>query len=140
MNHYGIWIDLKTAIIVRVSMQRSEIVEKVGLSFSLGHVKGGARSSTPYGPQDAVSESKVLEKRKHELADFFSKITHLLKDPKAVLIAGPSQVKNELRDYMLKSYDFRDVGIRIRTADSMTDNQVKALFRDYFLADQNTLS
>ncbi|MEQ9402078.1 MAG: hypothetical protein RIM99_00720 [Cyclobacteriaceae bacterium] len=132
MNQYGVWIDLRVAIIVLVKKQQADIVTKIESEISMGNIRGGSRSSTPYGPQDAVSESKLLEKKKHELRHYYAQVEKALKDPRTVLIAGPSGVKHELRVHLGKAHRFKDVLLETQIADSMTDNQVRALFRDHF--------
>ncbi len=132
MNLTGIWIDLRKAIVVQVKNSEARIMNVIESNMTVGNVKGGSRSSTPYGPQDAVSESKMLEKKKHVLTAFYEEIESKLPTSDHIHIVGPAGTKNELKDYLQQSHDLRDLPITSEVADSMTDNQVKALFRDFY--------
>ena len=124
----GIWIDLNEAILAT----GSEIIDVVTSNFTIGHAKGGSGSSTPYGPQDAISESRVLEKRKLSLHNYFEDILDRISHFKKVLIMGPGQVKYQLQDAIVQSHKTRHINVFIEVADKITLNQIRARIRENF--------
>ena len=70
----GVWIDQEKACVVKLEdgkvrfrMIESNVEKHIRLS-------GGARSKTPYGPQDIASERKSEERRRHQLTRFFREV------------------------------------------------------------------
>ena len=131
-NHIGIWVDLREALISKLT-DKEQTLQKVESGLDIGHVKGGSGSSTPYGPQDAVSESKFLEKKKHAIKSYFDNIADAIQQEESILITGPAETKNALATDLEHRHDFRNSTIYCKTADSMTDNQFKALVRKHFV-------
>ncbi len=129
--HTGIWIDQKEALIYLMK-DENESVERVRSNIDPGHVKGGARAKVPYGPQDVVSESKYLEKRKHSLKEYFDNIASKIDGSKMIFVLGPAQTKQQLHDYFKEDYHFKDIPVYVKTEDKLTENQIKAKIRDFF--------
>ncbi len=131
MSHIGVWIDLREAIITKGKTLEEQSLAKINSNIDVGHVKGGSGSSTPYGPQDAVSESKFLEKKNHELKDYFDRVAEKVVGAKMLLICGPAETKNKLFEDFGNRHEFKNTAIFQKTTDSMTDNQFKALVREF---------
>ncbi len=123
----GIWIDQREAILAT----GEEIIDVVNSEFNIGHAKGGSGSSVPYGPQDAISESKVLEKRKQSLVIYFHEILQRLDYYDHIYILGPGMTKNQLRDAIKKHHNTRNKQVTIETIDKITLNQIRAKIRDF---------
>ena len=80
-----------------------------------------------------VQDSKYLEREKHQLKAYFKEIASKMKDAKAIVIFGPAQTKEKLRKELQENYKDLNTKVKaVKNADSMTDNQVKALVRDFF--------
>jgi len=126
----GIWIDRKEALISTVKGSNQSLL-RIDSQIEVGHVKGGSGSSTPYGTQDAVSESKYLEKKKHELKKYFDRVAKSLVDVKTLLLTGPAETKSELMEDLKLRHEFGNTEMYMRTVDKMTENQFKALVRDF---------
>ncbi|MEQ6166001.1 hypothetical protein AAOE16_02310 [Ekhidna sp. MALMAid0563] len=124
----GIWIDLNEAILAT----GAEIIEVVNSEFTIGHTKGGSGSATPYGPQDARSESKVLEKRKHAIKSYFADILDSIEHCKEVLILGPGLVKSKLAEAIQEALKTRHIEVHLESSDKMTLNQLRAKVREKF--------
>lgn len=126
VSQIGIWIDLNEAIMAT----GDEIIDVINSNFTVGHVKGGSGSSTPYGAQDAVSESKVLEKRKQSLRLYFEDIMDRITHYKKVMIMGPGQVKHQLEETIRQSHKTKHISLTVEAADKMTLNQIRARVRN----------
>jgi len=129
----GIWIDHEKAFVVSimgdeesVSFIESGVEKHIRLS-------GGSRSKTPFGPQEVAHERKADERRKHQLRRFYQDVIRVIDDAERILIFGPGEAKIELEKEIKKTKkpSFKIVGIE--PADKMTERQITAKVRKYFL-------
>jgi hypothetical protein len=127
----GIWLDSNNAVIVTL-LGTSETVKKIESNIEHYHIHGGSGSSTPYSPQDAVSESKLLARKKHQENSYFNKIISELTDVHAIAIFGPAETKIGLKKALQKNIVLRDKIWHIEAADNMTEKQVKMHIRNFF--------
>ena len=131
MKNTGIWLDSDKAIIITLT-EKNEFIHELDSNIEHYNIHGGARSSTPYGPQDAVSDSKLMERKKHQFDQFYKEIMENVKDSDAITVFGPAEAKVGLDKLMRSDHNISKKYHGYQTADSMTNNQVKALVRNYF--------
>ena len=131
MKCLGIWLDKRKAIIVTLE-NGQEHLKKINSEVDEGNTRGGARSSTPYGPQDVVREKALLEKRKQQMKKYFSSLIKQLKNVEQLLILGPADTKTALLKEIQSHQEFETVKIHMKNADSMTLPQIKSHVRDHF--------
>lgn len=131
MINTGIWIDRQKAHVVTIEDEQ-EIEQIIESEVEDYNVKGGSRSKTPWGPQEKVSESKYLERRKHQLKNYFLKIIDSINNSDAIAIYGPADTKIHFKEEIKKNNKAIFEKIRIvKTEDSMTKNQFKALVKSF---------
>lgn len=127
----GIWIDAKRAVITFMDnkgLSQKEILSGIE-SFK---VAGGYGSSTPYGAQDATSESKFTAKKQQALRQYFKSIIQLTKSCNLIYIFGPSESKTGLQKAYGQSTVFKGKISAVEASDSMTDKQIAARVRKFF--------
>lgn len=132
MNYIGIWLDKEKAHIVTLNKGK-ESFETVLSELEFFNPVGGSRSKTRWGPQEVVQDSKYLEREKQQLKRYFHKIAEEVKDADSLVLFGPAGTNDKLRSEWVASHP--QLAAKIKTvvkADSMTDNQVKALVRDFY--------
>ena len=131
----GIWLDSDNAIITTL-LGNTETVKRIESCVEHYNPHGGSGSSIPYGPQDAVSESKLLERKKHQMNNYFNKImielVIELNDVNIIAIFGPVETKIGFKKALLKNRQLRDKIIYIEAAANITENQIKMLIRNLF--------
>lgn len=128
----GIWIDKREAKIVVIDKSDEQLIS-VNSNIEEYHPKGGSGTKIKGGPQDVVQDSKFNEREKHQLKFYFDEVISLLPELNSLVIFGPSQTGKKLADEISLHYkDLNNILNEVETADSMTDNQVKAWVRDYF--------
>ncbi len=142
MNKYvGIWIDQRKAYIVALNKHIFEFekVEKEGFTtIESGvekHVRlsGGARTGkTPYGPQDIAVDSKLNDRRTHQLQDYYQMIIKHIQDAKKIYIFGPGKAKTGLEKEIKNSKTLARKLIAVETTDKMTEKQIAAKVRKFF--------
>ena len=132
MKNLGIWLDKKKARIISLENE-NEVMDTVVSEVEDFHIQGGSGTKFKGGPQDVVQDSKYLEREKHQLKAYFKEVASKMKDAKAIVIFGPAQTKEKFRKELQENYKDLNTKVKaVKSADSMTDNQVKALVRDFF--------
>ena len=127
----GIWLDQKQAFLIAF-LNGEKTVKTISSSIENYHVVGGARSKTPYGPMDVVSEKKSLERHKHQLSQYFQQIMTTVKDADELYLFGPADTKLKLLEAINKNKALTFVVRKTETADSMTEGQMIAQVRKAF--------
>lgn len=95
--------------------------------------KGGSGTKFKGGPQDVVQDSKYLEREKHQLREYFKTLAEMVKDTKELALFGPADTVQKFRAMLDKNYQLLASKVKTVTkVDSMTENQVKALVRDFY--------
>ena len=132
MKHTGIWIDKDKAHIVTIENG----VETYNTVLSnVDHYKphGGSGTRLKGGPQNVVQDSKYLERENHQLKQYYNSIASEIKNTDALVIYGPGNTNEKLRKELHENHKSLSKKIKgVKKADNMTDNQVKALVRDFF--------
>jgi len=80
-----------------------------------------------------IQDSKYLEREKHQFKKYFKTITSYIKNGDNIVIYGPAEAGEKLHKELKENY--KEISKKITDvmkADSMTENQTKALIRDYF--------
>ena len=127
----GIWIDREEAHVITYRNQQWHM-ETVNSEIDHFNIRGGSRSSTPYGPQDVVSEKKLLERRIHQEKNFFIRLYPMIQEADEILLFGPGEIKNKLARQISSEPRFHKILVNTETADSITKNQKVAFVREYF--------
>lgn len=133
MKNIGIWLDKEKAHIVFLEGDVTRMIQ-VDSELEFFHPKGGSRSKTRWGPQDVVQDSKYLEREKHQLRNYFRSVMDKVKDANALVIYGPAKTYEHFHKE-LKTQDPRLAKRvkEVKRTDSMTQNQIKAMVREYFI-------
>ncbi|NNE77964.1 MAG: hypothetical protein HKN31_12935 [Pricia sp.] len=129
----GIWMDKEKAHIVRLREQQEEF-ETIFSELEFFNPKGGSRTrNTKWGPQDVIQDSKYLEREKHQLKSYFNNLASAIEEADAIALFGPADTKEKFRKEMLQHHKALEAKLKtVETVDSMTENQIKALVRDYY--------
>ncbi|AOW20668.1 hypothetical protein [Urechidicola croceus] len=131
-KNIGIWIDKKKAKIVTIEND-SENLKTLESNVEDFHIGGGSGTKMKGGPQDVVQDSKYLEREKHQLKDYFKDVIQEIKSADQLVIFGPAETNEKLRKELNENY--QEIGSKVKgviKADSMTDNQIIALVREYY--------
>jgi len=129
----GIWMDKEKAHIVRLKKEQEEF-ETIYSELEFFNPKGGSRTrNTKWGPQDVVQDSKYLEREKHQLKNYFNKLANAIGDVDAIALFGPADTNEKFRKELVQNHKALAAKLKtVEKADSMTQNQIQALVRNYF--------
>ncbi|MFT5891781.1 MAG: stalled ribosome rescue protein Dom34 [Dokdonia sp.] len=132
MKNIGIWMDKRQALVLYLTneVEKFKIITSEVEEYN---AKGGSGSKLKGGPQDVVHDSKYLAHEKNQLRNYFSKITENIKDVDQLALFGPAETVDKFRKELKEKYKkLSSKVVVLKTVDSMTENQVKALIRDFF--------
>lgn len=115
LKQLGIWMDHSIAYLIELS--NDKIVKKT-LKIAPAYL----------GPL----ENLRLNESPDHLADFYQKLSDVIKRYDQVLLYGPTQAKTELFNQLKENILFDRIKIDVQPADIMTDNQQEAYIKKYF--------
>jgi len=133
MKNTGIWLDKKVAYVISENMAGHQNVEIIFSKVEDYHIHGGSGTRFKGGPQDVVQDRKYLERTKHQLRNYFKKITEHLMDSRQIVVFGPAETGQKFKTELDDNYPSLAALISdVATTDSMTKNQMKAWARNYY--------
>ena len=133
MKNIGIWLDKEKAYIVILKEGAERMIE-LQSELEFYRPKGGGRSKQRWGPQDVVQDSRYLEREKHQLKKYFSAIVDKIKDADALVIYGPAETYEKFQKTLQEHHPRLAAKVKeVKRSDSMTENQVMAMIRNYFI-------
>ncbi|MGB5370590.1 MAG: hypothetical protein WBN18_09180 [Flavobacteriaceae bacterium] len=133
MTNIGIWIDKEKAHLVTLD-EHDISIKTLQSEVENFHPKGGSRSRAKWGgTQDVGKESTYMEREKQQLKKYFAKVAHELSPADAIAIFGPSDTPDKLQQELSQNYKSLHAKLKsVVKCDSMTENQVKALVKEFF--------
>jgi len=132
MKQVGLWLDKQETKGV-VLTDGKESFFSIASELEFFNPKGGSRSKTKWGPQDVVQDSKYLEREKHQLYKYFEKIAEKVADADQMAVFGPAEAPEKFMDQLREKHPEMAQKITAsEKADSMTENQFKALVKRTF--------
>ena len=118
----GLWIDHQKAVIVFVAGQEEEI-KQISSNLEKHHRQSGVSM-----PADDIRQNRSTE----HLNIFYDEVVSCIRDAESILIFGPGEAKGELKKRMDKDSLSEHI-VGVQPADQMTDPQIVAQVRAYFL-------
>ena len=125
----GLWIDHRKTIIVALSNEAEEIKRITS------HLEKDAQPSggwVAHSGRDYKSEDLQDRRFMGHLNIYYDEVISFIRDAESIWILGPGEAKGELKKHMeSKGLQGRIVGVE--TVDEMTEPQIAAKVRQYFL-------
>ncbi|WP_299431290.1 hypothetical protein [uncultured Aquimarina sp.] len=132
MKNTGIWMDKEKAYIIDIKENKEDMIT-IFSEIEDYRIHGGSGTRFKGGPQDVVQDSKYLEREKNQFKTYFKKIIPYIENADKIVIYGPAEAGEKFHKELEENY--KKIGKKVKAvlkADSMTENQTKALIRDYF--------
>jgi hypothetical protein len=127
----GLWIDHKKTVVV--SADGEEIVTLKSNMEKHVRFSGGARGKTAYGAQYFPADDQQDRRFVEHLNKYYTEVITHLRGVKAIIIMGPGEAKFEL-EKRLQLAGYKDNVLGIENADKLTDRQIAAKVKQFFLA------
>ena len=132
MKNVGVWLDKEKAFVVTIE-NGTEDMKTIESNIETFRIHGGSGTRFKGGPQDVVQDSKYLEREKHQTKRYFNKLAEEVNSADSLAIFGPAETFEKFKKELESSHQELDARVKkVQRVDSMTDNQVKALIRDFF--------
>jgi hypothetical protein len=128
----GLWIDHRKAVIAFVVNKK---VEKKLITSNVEKQLGrfdGIRSTTSYESQLVPADDSQEQNFMGHLNTFYDEVISCIRDAESILIFGPGEAKGELVKRIRKNKINGHI-LAIESADKMTNPQIVAKVRQYFL-------
>jgi len=130
-NRVGLWIDHRKAVVVTIT----DAGEEMGLTISKVDTQLRRSGDSPmkgsYEPLQVPADDSRQRALTAHFKTYYDAVIGSLHDAESILIFGPGEAKNELRERLEeRSLGGRVVGVE--TTDKMTDHQIAAKVRQHF--------
>ena len=130
----GIWIDQKTAYVIKVSADDTPMVEKIDSGIRVrGSPADDKETFLRLSRSDPNRHDKLQQHNRHEMHTFFHNVMERLRDVDFVYLFGPGAAKLGLNNEIEKEgshYRCKVTGIEV--ADKLTENQMKQQVIEFF--------
>lgn len=128
----GLWVDHRKTVIVTV--ENEAVVTQEIKSDMEKHVRfsNGTHSNSPNNSQGSTAEDMRDRQFDNHLGLYYGEVISLIREADSILIFGPGEAKVEFES-LLKHEGLRERIVGVETVDKMTDPQITAKVRDYFL-------
>lgn len=80
----------------------------------------------------ARSENQMHNRQQHEKAEYYKKLSEVIKNFEEVILFGPTDAKSELFNLLRADHRFSKIKIEMIQTDKMTENQEYAFVKEYF--------
>ena len=128
----GLWIDHSKAVVVFLAGQTEEVkVIKSKVEKQLQRA-AASRPGGPFESQAVPADDRRQRKFTGHLDTYYDEVVSCIHDAGSILIFGPGQAKGELAKH-IEQHGLGEYIADIETVDKMTDPQIAAKVRLYFL-------
>lgn len=127
-NNAGLWIDHKKAVIVTITDQGEEVKEIQSHVERQVHRNADSHSQSMQIPAD---DTRARAFTGH-LDIYYDEVISCIHNAQSVLLLGPGEAKGEIKKRM-ENKKFQGQIVGVETVDKMTQPQIAAKVRQYFL-------
>jgi hypothetical protein len=129
----GLWIDHKKAIIVTL-MEKGEEIKEIDSNVEKQLRRtGDSPLKGPFEKLQIPSDTRQHRMYTGQLKVFYTDLANHLREAESILIFGPGEAKNELKEVLEESHLGKAIS-RIETEDKMTKPQIVVKVRQFFMA------
>lgn len=129
----GIWIDQKTAYVIKVSADHSPIIEEMKSGIKAPDSAAKEEPFLRLSRTDPNKHDKVQQHTQHELHSFFQEVKARVNNVDYVYLFGPGSAKEGLKNEIEKGGTHsRSKVTGIEAADKLTENQMKQQVIKFF--------
>lgn len=128
----GLWIDHRRAVILALSDNQEEVHVILSHANRQPGRIDGERSTDHYESMLVPADDVKDRKFEQHLNTYYDEIILYVHEAQSLLIFGPGEAKGEFRKRLEKEKPGTRI-VAVETTDKMTDRQIAAKVRDYFL-------
>ncbi|MGB2879877.1 MAG: hypothetical protein WBD24_06825 [Candidatus Omnitrophota bacterium] len=128
----GLWIDHRKAVLVISTDKGEEIKLIISKVEKQRRRSGGVYSTDSYESLKIPADDSQEREFTGHLNIYYDAVISCIRDAEAILIFGPGEAKGELKKRIVKNKLGKRI-VGIETIDKMTDRQIAAKVRRYFV-------
>jgi len=128
----GLWIDHRKTVMVSIVNEVEETREIRSNMEKHVRFSSGTQSDAPDTSQGSTAEDMRDRQCGNQLGRYYEGIISFIRDADSIWIFGPGEAKIELEN-CLKREELGGRIVGVETVDKMTDHQIEAKVRDYYL-------
>jgi hypothetical protein len=130
----GVWLDHRKAIIVAGTDNGEEITLIISKVEKQLRRSGDSPLKGHYESQHVPADDSRQRRLTEHLNMYYDAVIACIRKAESILIFGPGEAKGELQK-RLESNNLGERIVGIETVDKMTDRQIAAKVRQYFIID-----
>jgi hypothetical protein len=130
-GNVGLWIDHKHAYIIWQGQNKIQVIPS---NIEPRVRAGGTRIGGMYN-QGLDSELRHNDRYQHQVHEYYTQVIAAIHDAERVFIMGPGEAKYEFGKALQKHKDLRGRLLKIETADKMTNHQMAARVRQFYVTE-----
>ena len=128
----GIWLDKEKAIIISLFEKKHTIKHIDSKIEGRERFEGEGKEYGRFGGQFLSMENKKKNRLKKQSAEYLKRIIQEIKNSDEVVLFGPAEMKTDLEKMIIKDHNLKDKLVAVKTADSMTENQLVAWVKKFY--------
>ena len=131
-NQTGIWLDKEKAILINL-YEGKHTIKYIESNITIRErIPGEGKKFGRFGSQFLSLENKKKNLVKKQTAKYLKKIVLEIINSDEIVLFGPAEMKMNLKKVILKNNIISSKLIAVKTADSMTENQLVAWVKKYY--------
>ncbi len=136
MKNIGVWIDFHKAYVIHVNGNEAEYVRIDSDVETRQREPGEGDSQTrfqgAFGTQFVDHERSKEARLNNQIREYFHRLAAEISDADNIYIFGPAEAKVQFKKHVDNNHELSQKILAVVTADSMTENQMKAQVRDFY--------
>ena len=128
----GIWLDKEKAVIIILTEGNHAIKHIDSDVEGRERFPGEGKNFGRFGSQFLSMENKKKNRTKKQLTAYLKRIVTEIKNADEIVLFGPAGMKTELEKIIKEDHQLKEKLVGVKTADSMTENQLVAWVKEYF--------
>jgi stalled ribosome rescue protein Dom34 len=129
----GIWLDKEKAIIITLDDGKHTITTIISDIVTKERFDGEKKIFGRFGSQFLNKEKKNERRLKSQTLSYLKNIMSKILDVDEIVLFGPANLKNELEKLIMKDNVMSSKLKAVEPADIMTENQMVAWVKKFFL-------
>ena len=128
----GVWLDKEKAILINLTEGNHSVKHIDSDVEGRERFPGEGKNFGRFGSQFLSMENKKKNRTKKQLTAYLKRIVPEIKNADEIVLFGPAEMKTELEKIIIDDHNLKGKLAGVKTADSMTENQMVAWVKDYF--------
>lgn len=128
----GIWLDREKACVINLTEGKHNIKTIESDISKRERFEGEGKEYGRFGGQFLSMENKKKNRLKKQFDDYLRNIISVIKTADEIVLFGPAEMKTDLEKLIMKDHNLKDRLVAVKTADSMTENQLVAWVKEFY--------